>query len=57
MEYVINILEKDKYILEKCLSEWESEEYPLAKKERENKLKELELAILYLKQYKITDIS
>ena len=59
MEYVINLLEKDKAILEKCLTEWESEEYPIAKKEREDKLTEINKAINILtniikKNYKET---
>jgi hypothetical protein len=48
MEYVINLLEKDKYLLENCLNEWESSEYPTAKKERENKLTEINKAIKLL---------
>jgi hypothetical protein len=48
MEYVINLLENDKYLLEKCLNEWESSEYPTAKKERENKLTEINKAIKLL---------
>ena len=52
MEYVINLLEKDKAILEKCLTEWESKEYPIAKKEREDKLTEINKAINILKDYK-----
>jgi hypothetical protein len=43
--YPINILEKEKELLEKCLTEWESKEYPEAKKERERKLKEINKAI------------
>jgi len=50
MEYVINLLEKDKAILEKCLSAWETIEYPIAKKEREDKLKEIINAINILKK-------
>ena len=49
MEYVINLLEKDKTILERCLSEWETKEYPIAKKEREDKLNEINKAINILK--------
>jgi hypothetical protein len=45
MEYVLNILRKEKAILEKCLNEWESKEYPLAKKERDDKLWEVEIAL------------
>jgi len=49
MEYVINLLEKDKAILEKCLNEWESKEYPIAKKEREDKLTKINKAINILR--------
>ena len=52
MVYVISLLEKDKYILKKCLTEWESKEYPIAKKEREDKLTEINKAINILKDYK-----
>ena len=45
MEYVLNILRKERTILEKCLNEWESKEYPLAKKEREDKLYEIDTAL------------
>ena len=48
MEYVINLLERDKYLLEKCLNEWECLEYPIAKKEREEKLTEINKAIKIL---------
>jgi len=48
MEYVINLLQRDKYLLENCLNEWESSEYPTAKKERENKLIEINKAIKIL---------
>lgn len=53
MEYVINILEKDREILEKCLNEWESKEYPSAKKERESRLEEIKKAINILSNSKI----
>ena len=48
MEYVINLLEKEKHLLEKCLTEWESNEYPLAKKEREEKLEQVNKALFIL---------
>ena len=48
MEYVINLLQRDKYLLEKCLNEWECSEYPTAKKEREDKLTEINKAIKLL---------
>lgn len=45
MTYAIEILEKEKAILEKCLSEWDEREYPEAKKEREKRLKDINKAI------------
>jgi hypothetical protein len=49
MNYAIEILEKEKQILKNCLSEWQSKNYPEAKAERENRLKNLEKAILIIK--------
>ena len=54
IEYVINLLEKDKAILEKCLTEWESKEYPIAKKEREDRLTALNNAIAILQNKQTT---
>jgi flagellin-specific chaperone FliS len=51
MEYVINLLQRDKYLLEKCLNEWECSEYPTAKKEREDKLIEINKAIKILTKW------
>jgi hypothetical protein len=48
MNYVLELLEKEKSILEKCLTEWESEQYPEAKKERENRLNQINKAISIL---------
>ena len=45
MNYAIEILEKEKTLLLKCLCEWESKEYPEAFKERNNKVKDIEKAI------------
>lgn len=45
MDYVINLLEKEKHLLEKCLTEWECTEFPLAKKEREERLEQVNKAI------------
>lgn len=52
MSYSIQILEREKHILEKCLNEWESKEYQEAKKERENKLKDINEAIIKLNETK-----
>jgi len=45
MEYVIELLEKERRIIEQCLTEWDMQQYPEAKKEREIRLKELNQAI------------
>ena len=45
MEYAIETLVNEKKILEKCLSEWESKNYPEAKKQREKRLSDLNEAI------------
>lgn len=52
MNYAIEIIEKEIGILKKCLNEWESYEYPEAKKEREKKLKQLNDAFKKLNQEK-----
>lgn len=49
MNYAINLLEREIHILEKCLNEWESENHPEAKKDREIKLNQLREAVLKLK--------
>ena len=53
MTYAIEILEKEMLLLEKCLSKWEAESYPEARKERNEKYKNLVKAIEYLKSNKI----
>jgi hypothetical protein len=49
MDYAIEVLENDKRLLEKCLSEWESIEYPEAKKQREKRLRSINNAINKIK--------
>ena len=49
MIYAIEILEKEMLLLEKCLTKWEKESYPAARKERNDKYKNLRKAIEYLK--------
>jgi hypothetical protein len=51
--YAIEILEKEMLLLEKCLTKWEEEIYPAARKERNDKYKNLVKAIEYLKSNKI----
>jgi hypothetical protein len=49
MRYSIEILEKERDILRKCLSEWQSENYPDAKKEREKRFNDIDECISILK--------
>ena len=44
--YAIQILEKEIYLIEKCLSDWELNKYPEIKKERELKLSQLKFAMI-----------
>ena len=53
MNYAIEILEKEMQLLEKCLSKWDEENYPEARKERNDRLRNLVKAIEYLKSNKI----
>jgi len=53
MSYAIEVLEEERKLLEKCLSKWDEENYPEARKERNEKLKNLVKAIEYLKSNKI----
>lgn len=48
MNYVISLLEKEIKILNQCLSEWDCEQYPEAKKQREIKLKQMQKALSIL---------
>lgn len=52
MNYSIETLEKEKKILKECLSEWQSNNYPDAKKERQKRLNDLEECIIILKMVK-----
>ena len=52
MKYSIETLEKEKKILKECLSEWQSNNYPDAKKERQKRLNDLEECIIILKKVK-----
>jgi hypothetical protein len=55
MNYSIEILEKEKTLLLKCLNDWDVKEYPEALKDRNNKIKDIEKAIqtLITKQFLI----
>ncbi len=50
MNYAIEILEKESELITKCLTEWETQEYQLAKEVRETRLKELNNALEILKK-------
>ena len=43
--YAIELLEREIYLIEKCLDEWELNKYPEAKTERELRLKDLKFAV------------
>lgn len=47
-DYAIEILEKEKQLIENCLTEFDEINYPLAKEERELKLKQLRRALIQL---------
>jgi hypothetical protein len=49
MNYAIEVLEKEIYLIEKCLSEWELSKYREARIERIKKLDELKQATRELK--------
>lgn len=48
MTHALDILKTEKRQLEKCLSEWQSEQYPDAKEQRDRKLRSCEKAITCL---------
>jgi hypothetical protein len=49
MNYSIEILEKEKYLLTVCLSEWQLTHYPDARKDRQKRLDDLDECISILK--------
>jgi hypothetical protein len=49
MNYAIEILEKEIYVLQKCISDWEMDKFMEARTQRENKLKDLKTALKTLK--------
>jgi hypothetical protein len=49
MTYAIEILEKEIYLLQKCISDWEMYKFMDARTQRENKLKDLKTALEKLK--------
>ena len=48
--YAIQVLEKEIFLIEKCISEWELNKYREARIEREIKLNELKQAIRELER-------
>ena len=49
MKYSIKILEEEKAMMKKCLSNWDKEHYPEAHKERMGRVKDLDEAIRIIK--------
>lgn len=45
MNYALEVLTKERALIEKALSEWHEQSYPEAKKDRNSKLKNLNKAI------------
>jgi len=48
-KYAIEVLEKEKQLLNDCLSDWDLQQYPEARKERENRLKDIDETLNMLK--------
>lgn len=48
MEYAIQILEREAQQLRDCLSTWEETHYPEAKKERNRKLRDIEIVLSFI---------
>ena len=49
MEYVINLLEKEKAIFEKLLNDWDVNQETEARKERDEKLNQINKSLCILK--------
>ena len=54
MTYAIELLEKEKRQLETILNSWEVNHYPDARKERDNRLKDINDALEKLRKWKNT---
>lgn len=52
INYSIEVLEREKYLLNMCLSTWDENHYPEARKERERKLKDIENTLNKIKNDK-----
>jgi hypothetical protein len=48
MSYAVEILEKERILLLKCLNEWDTQTHPEAKKEREKRLNDINNALQLL---------
>lgn len=48
MTHALDVLKTEKHQLEKCLSNWDLEQYPEAREKRDRKLRSCELAITAL---------
>jgi len=49
MKYSIEILEKEKHLINACLSDWDLKNHPEARKDRQKKLDDLDQCISILK--------
>jgi hypothetical protein len=49
MNYSIEILEKEKHLLNSCLTSWDLKHYPESRKDRQKRVDDIELCIRVLK--------
>lgn len=54
--YAIDLLEKELKIIEKCLTDFDEKNYPLAKEDRDLKAKQLKKAIILLNDEKLNNL-
>jgi hypothetical protein len=52
MNYAVKILKEEKYRLVKALNYWDEEKYPEARKERANRIKEINQVLELIKNAK-----
>ena len=55
MEYVINLLEKEKAIFEKLLNDWDVNQQIEARKERDEKLNQINKSLWILKKKHLSE--
>ncbi len=48
-KYSIEVLEKERQLLNDCLSDWDLQKYPEARKERENRLRDIDETLKMLR--------